>query len=97
MLPMMNATQPWQIFQYVNEVTEYYFGPVILLIIWISIYVTMDTSKPAKNAVVASWVTFFITGIFWWLSIINMVFVIISVVMLIFSVIAVYVSRETID
>ncbi len=93
MRELFNGTKPYEIIIYVNQVTNGYFSPIFLLIIWVAIFSNIEQSPDRKFAA-ASFPVFFLALVLRWLDALLMTYFIISVVLLMLSVVFLYISRD---
>lgn len=84
----MNATQPWEILTYVNNVTNGWFGTFTLLIIWLAAFLSMTGRTTSGRAfAAATFITEVIAMIFLFLNIIDVGIVYLGIALIIMSII----------
>lgn len=67
--PYPNITRPYEIVTYSQTVTNEFFGPMILLAIFVIAFIAMKNYKTTAALTGAAFVTFIISVLFWMIGI----------------------------
>jgi len=93
---LFNGTKPYEMLTYVNDVTDGYFGPLFLLIIWIAIFASVDLSIDRKFAT-ASFPVLILAVSLRMLGALQNMPVYIAVLLVFLSIVFMYLSRTRYD
>lgn len=86
-IPLMNATKPWELIVYVNEVTNYWFGTFMLVIIFVVSYLSTTHLPSNRSLAISSFLTCVMSVLFWFIGVIELKIVYISLGFLALSII----------
>ena len=62
-LPYFNGTRPYEVMEYVNNVTDGVFGYVFVALVWFMVYMSFSQKSPTHGVAAASYVTALLSGL----------------------------------
>lgn len=83
-----NGSQPWEILSYVDKITGFLFGDVMILIIWLTAFLAFGTNYPKNKAFAgATYLLSPIVLIFWYIGIVELNMVMLVMIMVFASIV----------
>lgn len=87
-IDLFNGSQPWEILNYCDKITGYWFGDGMIILIWLVAFLAFGVNYPKNRAFAAA--TYLISPlvlIFWYINIVNFTTIIIVITLFLLSLI----------